>query len=117
MRATSLAGLMIAGLFVVLPGGSAAGQISGADEGTTAEQRLRHRLQVNPDDPAVLARLARLYAATGRPEKAKRLYGAMMTLEDVELYQATGVPVSSRLLASSALKQMDAAKPVRIGSR
>jgi len=117
MRATTMAGLMIAGLFVVLPGAPAAGQSPGAVEGTTAEQRLRHRLQVNPDDPAVLARLARLYAATGRPEKAKRLYDAMMTLDDVELERTGGVPVSSRLLASSALKQMDTATPVRIGSR
>ena len=117
MRA-SMVGLTIAGLIVALPTAPAsAGQTTSADASGTAEQQLRHRLRVNPDDPVMLAQLARLYAATDRPAKAKRLYSAMMTLEDVELERTGGAPVSSRLLAKSMLKQLDAAKPVRMGSR
>lgn len=117
MRA-SMVGLTIAGLLVVLPAAPAsAGEASGVDASGTAEQRLRHRLRANPDDPVVLARLARLYATTDRPTKAKRLYSAMMTLEDVELERTGGAPVSSRLLARSALKQLETAKPIRMGSR
>ena len=117
MRALVM-GLTIAGLLVALPAAPvSAGQTPGANASGTAEQQLRHRLRLNPDDPVMLARLARLYAATGRPTKAKRLYSAMMTLEDVELERTGGAPVSSRLLARSALKQLDAAKPVRMGLR
>lgn len=117
MRESILA-LTIAGLFVTLPVAPAsAGPGQNEEANGTAEQQLRHRLQADPDDHVMLARLARLYAATGRPAKAKRLYSAMMSLEDVALERMGGSPVSSRLLASSALRQIDAAKPVRIGSR
>lgn len=114
MRASVLK-LTIAGMLATLPVMPVLAEAPEKDR--TAEQRLRHQLQTNPDDPAVLARLARLYAATGRPVKAKRLYDAMMTLEDVDLERVAGAPVSSRLLAMSALKRLDAAKPVRMGSR
>lgn len=95
---------------------ASAGQGAGTGIAVTAEQQLRHRLMVNPDDPAVLARLARLYAATDRPVKARRLYSAMLTLEDVALERTGGAPVSSHLLAKSALRQL-APKPVRMGLR
>lgn len=115
MRA-ALVGLSIASLLMVLPTAPAsAGE--GADAGGTAEQQLRHRLLMDRDDPVVIARLARLYAATDRPAKARRLYSAMLSLEDVALERTGGAPVSSRLLAKSALARLDAPKPVRMGSR
>lgn len=114
MRASMLK-LAIAG--VIAAAGAAPAFAGGAEKDRTVEQRLRHQLVMNPDDPVVLAQLARLYAATDRPTKAKRLYSALMTLEDVRLERTVGTPVSSRWLAKSALAQLEATKPVKMGSR
>ncbi|HZF44236.1 MAG TPA: hypothetical protein VEZ48_12595 [Sphingomonadaceae bacterium] len=80
------------------------------------EIQLRHRLQAEPNDPVAIARLAQHYAATDRPAKARRLYTAMMAMDDVELERANGAPMSSRLLAKSALAKIDP-PVVRLGSR
>lgn len=117
MRASILAFAIAGGLFVLPLTPALADPDHRAHASGTAETQLRHRLRASPDDPVMLAQLARHYMATDRPAKARRLYSAMMTLEDVELERTSGAPVSSRLLAKSALKQLDAAKPVRIGSR
>ena len=91
-----------------------AGPVS--NDNRMVEIKLRHRLQAEPNDPVAIARLARLYAATDRPAKARRLYTAMIAMDDVELERANGATVSSRLLARSALAKIDP-PVVRLGSR
>lgn len=88
-----------------------------ADADRTVTRRLQQQLQVDPDDPVVMARLARMYLVSGSPDRARGLYRGLLSLEDVLLERSGGVPMSSHALARRGLKALDAPMPVRLGSR
>lgn len=81
------------------------------------ERQLRQHLQADPDDAVVLARLARIYATTDRGERARRLYRGLLSLDPVMLETMGGLTMSSHALAETALRDMDASKTIRLGSR
>ena len=83
----------------------------------TQERQLQRQLLMTPGDHVTLARLASHYAATDRPERAKRLYRALLRTDDVQLERANGGPMSSHALAKAALARLDAPKPVQLTAR
>lgn len=83
----------------------------------TQERQLQRQLFMTPGDPVALAQLADHYAATGRPERARRLYRALLRTEDVQLERSAGEPIGSRALAKAALARLDAAKATRLAGR
>lgn len=112
MLRSVLAGLIVSGLATPALAADAA-----SAPAKPLERQLRQNLQVDPDDAVALARLARIYAATNRAEKARRLYRGMLSLDAVTLETAGGRTMSSHALAQNALRSMDDAKIIRLGSR
>lgn len=78
--------------------------------------RLRHQLSVDPNDQAMIARLADIYVREGRTVRAARLYRGLMNLDNVELVRADGARVWSHSIAREALEAPQA-KPIRFTAR
>jgi len=98
---------------VALPQAVAAAPTHGA----VPQSELRRQLFMNPGDPVLMAQLAHSYAETGRAERARRLYRAMLLDEDVQLERAGGAPISSHALARFALERLAERKPIQLTSR
>ena len=49
-----------------------------AQSSSVEEVSLRHRLRLAPDDRTTMANLASLYARSGRPARAQRLYRGLL---------------------------------------
>lgn len=88
-----------------------------ADVDRVAKRQLQQKLQADPDDPVVMAQLARVYLTTGSVERARMLYRAMLSMEEVMLEQSGGPAISSHALARRGLGTLKSANPVRLGSR
>lgn len=81
---------------------------SAAPDGVATEAYLKRQLRQEPDDRVAMVNLARVYLASGRTERAQRLYRGLLGLENVQLERAGGAAVWSHRLATDAL-----AAPVR----
>ena len=88
-----------------------------ADTDRLAQRQLQQQLQTNPDDPVVMAQLARMYLLGGRADKAAGLYKGMLSVEEVMLERKGGPAISSHALAQRALKTLETSRPIQLGSR
>ena len=87
------------------------------DAHRSVKRQLQQQLQANPDDPVVMARLARMYLIGGNAERARGLYRGLLSVDDVMLERTGGAPISSHALAQRGLQVLETPKEVRLGSR
>lgn len=73
---------------------------------STAEQLLQANSGGEYDDPARLINLGQVYANTGRPDAAKKLFKRAMEADEVMIILSDGREVGSRSAARDALSAL-----------